>query len=268
MSLLAENTKRWNAMKEKPSFKTAARKFASRAMVHKSTYEYISAEIKQRHGYHIPWWLIPLVHERECVRGVDNWNCNIAQGSAFAEKSRIVPYNGPFASFVAAAIAALVEEAPYAAKNINWSGGGTMTIAEKYNGLKYARSGKASPYVWSGTDQYVSGKVLQDHGPIEYYKNGKPVIDTQLGIAISLRAMMELDPTIVLDGDHPGQEKTPRKTETSVVVGSGGGLLAAINALVPYYDLTWWDITGFVAATVFAAGLIIYFVNKHKKGQI
>ena len=262
MSLLAENTKRWNSVKVKPSFMAASRKFASLAMVHKAEYEDIAHEIMVRYGYHIPWWFIPLVHERECRKGVDNWNCNIAQGVNYNLHSHLKPYNGPFPSFKEAAIDALVIEAPQAARNENWSGGGSMSIAERYNGLGYARMGRSSPYVWSGTDKYIRGKYIADG------KYDPDEVDNQVGIAVALKALMELDPTIQLDGDHPGQGKVNRKAEGTVVTGASGGLLASINALIPYYDLTWWDIGGFIFGAVIISGLIIYFINKHKKGQI
>lgn len=262
MSLLADNTRRAQAVKFKPSFEPAAKKFAVRALSHKEAYIEVADEIKRRYNLHMPWWFIPLVHERECIRGVDNFNCNIAQGDPFNRKSKNVPYNGPFPSWKEAAIAALVGEHPHAAKWTNWSAGGVATIAEQYNGLKYANAGRPSPYVWSGTDQYKIGKVMRDHGPIEN------VVDTQLGVMVSLHAMMELDPSIKLDGDVPGQEKTPRKAETAVVGTTMSTVLASINDFVPGYDLSWLDVTGIAVGVVIIASVVIYFINKYKRGQI
>lgn len=261
MSLLAENTKRWERMKVKPSFWPAAQKFAKRALSHKAEYVAISETIKNQTGKYVPWWFIPLVHERECIRGVDNWTCNIGQGTPFNQKSHIKPYNGPFHSFREAAIAALVNEAPHAANNTNWSGGGTMTIAEAYNGMGYAKKGLPSPYVWSGTDQYVKGKYIRD-GVFDPNK-----VDTQLGVAISLKAMMELDSTILVDGDHPNQASTPRKAETSVIAGGGTTGAATIKVLGSYYVLSWLDITGIVLGTLAGITLLVYLINKHKKSQ-
>lgn len=246
-------------MKFKPSFWPAAQKFAKRAISHKVEYQAISETIKNQTGKFVPWWFIPLVHERECVRGVDNWTCNIGQGTPFNQKSHIKPYNGPFSSFRAAAVAALVNEAPHAANNTNWSGGGVMTISEQYNGTGYARKGLPSPYVWSGTNQYVKGKYVADG------KFNAEKVDTQLGVAISLKAMMELDPSIILDGDHPDQAVTPRKAETAVVAGGGTTGAATIKVLGSYYILSWWDITGIVLGTLVGITLIAYFINKHKK---
>lgn len=248
-------------MKIKPSFWPAAQKFAKRALSHKAEYMAISETIKNQTGKYVPWWFIPLVHERECVRGVDNWTCNIAQGSPFNAKSRVVPYNGPFHSFREAAIAALVNEAPHAANNTNWSGGGAMTIAEAYNGTGYAKKGLPSPYVWSGSNRYIKGKYVADH------KFDPNKVDTQLGVAISLRAMMELDPTILLDGDHPNQSVTPRKAETTTVVSGGTTGAATIKILGSYYVLSWWDITGIVLGTLIGITAVVYLINKHKKSQ-
>lgn len=262
MSLLAENTKRWSRMKIKPSFWSAAQKFAKRALAHKEEYQAIADTIKNKYNKHVPWWFIPLVHERECIRGVDNWTCNIAQGDPFNRKSRHVPYNGPFSSFREAAIAALVNEAPHAASNTNWSGGGAMTIAEAYNGMGYAKKNTSSPYVWSGTSEYIKGKYVADH---KYNPN---FVDTQLGVAISLKAMMELDPSIVLDGDVPNQDSTPRKAETAVVASGGSTGVATIKVLGSYYILSWWDITGIVLGTLIGIATIAYFIDKHKRAQL
>ncbi len=66
---------------------------------------------------------------------------------------------GPFASFEDAAVDALKNCSPYAAKNTDWSVGGLLTMLEQYNGLGYFNKVLPSPYIWSGTDQYVSKYV-------------------------------------------------------------------------------------------------------------
>lgn len=261
MSLLSENTARWDRMQEHPDKVAAARSFAGRAMAHKSEYEDIAEAIRVQYNKHIPWWFIPLVHERECIGGVNNWSCNIAQGKPFNVRSSIVPYNGPFPSFQAAAIAALVHEAPFAANNTNWSGGGTMTIAEHYNGLKYAEAGRPSPYIWAGTDQYVSGKVMRDHGPIEN------VVDQQLGVAISLRELMKLDHTIVLDGNLPEQTNVSRKAEvTSAGAIVTTGATAVQQTLLSGAD--WTIIAGIAVVTIIAAIFVVRYIIKKKKGAV
>lgn len=68
----------------------------------------------------------------------------------------------PFTSWEECAINALVHCAPCAARNIDWSIGGTLTKLEEYNGLGYAARRTPSPYIWSSTDQYKSGKYVRD----------------------------------------------------------------------------------------------------------
>ena len=63
-------------------------------------------------------------------------------------------------------------------------------MLEEYNGLGYASRGVPSPYVWSGTDQYRSGKYVRDG---VYDPNA---VDSQLGCAGLLMAMMALDRSI------------------------------------------------------------------------
>jgi hypothetical protein len=105
---------------------------------------------------------------------------------------------GPFASFEDAAIDALVNCAPHAARNKDWSIGGMLTLLEQYNGLSYANANRPSPYIWSGTDQYKTGKVVRDHGPIE------EIVDKQLGCAGLIIAMMGLDNTITFSTSPAG----------------------------------------------------------------
>jgi lysozyme family protein len=58
---------------------------------------------------------------------------------------------------------ALVNCSPYAARLTDWSIGGMLTNLERYNGLGYANKWRRpSPYIWSGTDQYIAGKYVAD----------------------------------------------------------------------------------------------------------
>jgi hypothetical protein len=104
---------------------------------------------------------------------------------------------GPFKSWDEAATDALVDCAPYLARNKDWSIGGALTKLEQYNGLGYAARGAPSPYVWSGTDQYKSGKYVRDG----VYDSG--TVDSQPGRASLLLAIMALDRTVSFDGKMP-----------------------------------------------------------------
>ena len=82
----------------------------------------------------------------------------------------------------------------FLAKRKDWSIGGTLVALETYNGIGYANKGRPSPYLWAGTDQYVSGKYVRDN---VYDPNA---VDQQPGTANLLKAMMALDPTITFTG--------------------------------------------------------------------
>jgi lysozyme family protein len=132
------------------------------------------------------------------------------------------------------AIDALADCAPYLARKKNWSTpGDVLTNLEAYNGLRYANSGRPSPYVWSGTSIYdppsgPGGKVVVDHGPID-----NSVIDKQLGCAALLLAMMVLDPTITLTGSKitPAQP-VPKSSQPSIANPAPGSIGAFIASLL------------------------------------
>lgn len=129
----------------------------------------------------VPWWFIAVVHQRESSQ---NWNTYLGNGQALSKKTTIVPKGrGPFKSWEEGAEDALVNCAPYAAKNKDWSVGGSLALLERYNGLGYANKGLPSPYIWAGTDQYIKGKYVAD-GVFD-----ANAVDKQLGCAGLLKFM-------------------------------------------------------------------------------
>jgi lysozyme family protein len=147
----------------------------------------------------IAWVFIAVSHYRESSQ---DFSKSLAQGDAWNKESVHVPEGrGPFKSFEEAAVDALVKCSPFAAKLRDWSIGGMLTNLERYNGIGYANKGLPSPYIWSGTDQYHSGKYVAD-GVFDPDK-----IDAQLGCAGLIMVMMELDPSIKFD-DQPQKQPT------------------------------------------------------------
>lgn len=169
MNLIEQNKHRWDNCHVPADKGPAFKSVADRIMANKSVYQ----DIEKETG--VPWWFIGIVHYRESNLDMKT---NIANGQRYDRKTTIVPKGrGPFKSFKEAAIDALVNCAPYAAKNKDWSVGAALTMFEKYNGMGYANKGIPSPYVWAGTDQYVSGKYVSD-GVFDPNH-----VDTQLGCA-------------------------------------------------------------------------------------
>jgi lysozyme family protein len=195
------NTARW--LKAKISVGQGAQflTVAQRLVNAKKRYQLVSANTG------VPWWFIAVVHERESGQ---DWSRSLAQGDPWDQVSTHVPAGrGPFGSWEDAADDALTNCAPFPARNHDWSVGGSLTMLEQYNGLGYATRGIPSPYVWSGTDQYTSGKYIRD-GVFD-----PNVVDRQLGCAGLLLAMKSIDPSVLVVGNQP-QVELPSSPSTQV----------------------------------------------------
>jgi lysozyme family protein len=218
-SLRAQNAARWqNAKLTRASeFGTVAARLAAPSA--KARYQAIEAKTG------VPWFFVAVAHQRESSQ---DWSRSLAQGDPWNKKSTHVPKGrGPFASFEDAAVDALTNCAPYAARNKDWRIGGLLTMLEQYNGLGYFNRGLPSPYVWSGTDQYVKGKYIADG------KFDPNVVDKQLGCAGLILAMVQIDPSIefevveksaVLISKPPAAPAAP--SPTNPAKGSIGALIA------------------------------------------
>jgi lysozyme family protein len=201
-ALKAANAQRWANVRLTRNFSSVARHLVTPG--HKSRYQAVSAKTG------VPWAVVAVIHERECSQ---DWTGSLAQGDPWDKVSIHVPAGrGPFKSWEDAAIDALNNCAPYAARNEDWSIGGLLTKLEEYNGLGYAARGVPSPYVWSGTDQYRSGKYIRDG---VYDPNA---VDSQLGCAGLLMAMVALDRDIDLGPKIPPATALPSTSKSHASV--------------------------------------------------
>jgi lysozyme family protein len=197
IALKAANAARWRVARGTRDCSSVA----ARLIAAKPRYRTVAAKTD------VPWWFVAVVHERESSQ---NWSASLAQGDPWNRVSAHVPAGrGPFSCWEDAAVDALTECSPRAALNRDWTAGGALTMLEEYNGLGYAARGMPSPYLWAGTDQYRSGKYVRD-GIYD-----ASVVDTQLGCAALLLAMMALDSSVAFDGNSPpilASPVTPRAT--------------------------------------------------------
>jgi lysozyme family protein len=185
VALRAANAARWRVARATRDCSDVA----GRLVAAKARYQAVAAKTA------VPWWFIAVVHEREANQ---NWSASLAQGDPWNRVSVHVPAGrGPFSCWEDAAVDALTGCPPHASQNRDWSAGGALTMLEQFNGLGYAARGVPSPYLWAGTDQYKSGKYVRD-GVYD-----ASVVDTQLGCAGLLLAMMALDPSVGFDGNSP-----------------------------------------------------------------
>jgi lysozyme family protein len=226
VALRAANATRWTNAKLTRNFSSVA----SHLVAPNAKGRYQTVEAKTG----VPWFVIAVIHERESSQ---DWTGSLAQGDPWNRVSVHVPAGrGPFKSWEEAAIDALVNCAPFAARNKDWSIGGLLTMLERYNGLGYASRGLPSPYIWSGTDQYKSGKYIRDG---VYDPNA---VDRQLGCAGLLISMAAIDRTIGFDGKRspmvvlppaappPDVPKAPSITNPSK--GSIGSFIASILSAI------------------------------------
>jgi lysozyme family protein len=203
ISLKANNTRRWEMMHMRANrisqFDATAKRLCD--PVAKARYQGVTDRLISVGHQPVPWWFIAVVSERE-YSGPPHWDKQLGQGDPLAHVSVHDPRGrGPFLdhpgdttpgndAWTRGCLDALIECAPYAAKWEDWSIGGVLTLWEEYNGLGYAARGVPSAYVWSGTDQYTSGKYVADH----VYRAS--AIDVQEGCAGILVRMMAIDSTI------------------------------------------------------------------------
>jgi len=250
--LTSQNAKRWRTAKV---IRTGFDPVAKRLVQAKARYQNVTGMTG------VPWWAIAVIHEREASQ---RWDTQLGQGDPLDKISTHVPKGrGPFtgpSAWENGAEDALKNCAPYAAKWKDWSAGGTLTILEQYNGLGYANKGVPSPYIWSGTDQYVSGKYVADH---DYRPD---VVDKQLGCAGLLMAMRKIDPTIRFADEampppdiEPVQPKPDTTGKKHIAAGTSG---AVTGWLMARFGMPLW------ACALAAVGIaIIVYIIMHRSKQ-
>jgi len=121
VALKAANANRWAKAKLTRSFTSVAKRLA--APEAKGRYQAVSAKTG------VPWPFIAVAHERESSQ---DWTGSLAQGDPWNRASTHVPAGrGPFKSWEEAAVDALVNCSPWAARNKDWSAAGTLTMLEQ-----------------------------------------------------------------------------------------------------------------------------------------
>lgn len=172
------NAERWAKAKFTRSTQINAQ--AAKISANRKRYEAVSKATG------VPWDVIGVIHYRESSGDFAGVLHNGQKIIGSGKKTTLVPKGrGPFASWEESAFDALMNCAPFAGNNKDWSIGGTLDILERYNGLGYRNKGLPSPYLWAGTDQYVKGKYVADG---KYDPNH---VDKQLGVGPILIKLRE-----------------------------------------------------------------------------
>jgi len=136
----------------------------------------------------IPWFFIGAVHAMEASL---RFTVHLHNGDPLAARTVNVPANRPAAGSPpftweeSATDALIFQELD---KVTDWSLAGVLYQLEKYNGFGYRtlHPEVLSPYLWSGSNQYTSGKYVADG------KFDPDAVSAQCGAAVILRRMAEL----------------------------------------------------------------------------
>ncbi len=178
--LRAEYADLWQRMEVRPDQVPAVNKIANRLIGFRSLYQ----DVSQATG--VPWFVIAAIHNRESDA---NFGTYLGNGEPLSRVTRLVPKGrGPFPSWEAGAIDALgVDQLDQV---MDWSPERACYEIEKFNGFGYRNKNVKSPYLWSFSNIYQSGKYVADgiFNP--------SAVDRQCGTMPIIKQIMALDPTV------------------------------------------------------------------------
>lgn len=175
----------WDRAVIRPTRRIAARQIANKMLAKKAVYDAIAAETG------VPWFVIAPLHMRESSMDFStHLHCGdpLTARTVHVPKGRPKTGSPPF-TFKESAIDALTMAPHELHKVKRWSLERILFEMEKYNGWGYLRKIN-SPYLWSWTSEYTSGK---------YYADGKyrsDLVDPQPGCVAMLKALAEVDPAV------------------------------------------------------------------------
>ena len=173
-----------NAMTVRPECRDLVNHVAVRLISFKNRYAPVTAAIG------VPAVFIGPSFEREAS---SDFNKNPAQGWPLTSRSRDIPHNGPFRTWLAAALAAYHLNGLDKVGAGNWTWEHVCFYGEMFNGFGYRDFHHMhSPYLWGGTNIQTVGKYTEDG---KFVPND---MDPQLGIIPVGRRMVEIDPTLAL----------------------------------------------------------------------
>lgn len=182
----------WANLQIRPARLGEANATARKAINGKATYQ----QVERLTG--VPWYFVALCHYRESNFDFDTY---LGNGESLKRVTCLVPKGrGPFASFVDGAVDAL--RIQHFVGTQDWCIARTLYRLECFNGLGYHAKGVNSPYLYGGSTLYgpteaKAGKFVADHVFDPSH------VDSQLGTAVILHAMMSQDSSITIDDSPP-----------------------------------------------------------------
>lgn len=166
----------------KSDWKKLADSWVNKMVANKSVYSQIEAATG------VPWYFVACIHMRESSM---NFSRHLHNGDPLTGRTIQVPKGRPVAppangktyTFAESAIDALKGEDFHKWKD--WSIPGMLHLFETYNGTGYISRGVSNPYLWSGTQHYVTGKYVADG------KFSATAVDKQLGAGTLLKYFLD-----------------------------------------------------------------------------
>src|SRR5262245_4484018 len=206
--LKADYAELWRCMQVRPEKSAEVERIARALIALKPRYQAVAT----RTG--VPWAVIAVLHERESDA---DFHTYLGNGEPLTRQTRLVPAGrGPFESWEAGAIDAL--ELDGLDKVDEWTPERACFEIEKFNGFGYRNNHPEvkSPYLWSFSNVYSSGKYVADG------RFSAAAVDQQCGAMPALKRIMEFDASARLDGVAVVSPPTAPADVDALVMGSIG----------------------------------------------
>ena len=182
----------WSGMQVRPERAAQVDHIARGLMGNKARYEQVSRTTN------VPWSVIAVLHQRESDA---DFRTYLGNGEPLNRKTRLVPAGrGPFSTWEEGAIDALQFDG--LDKVRDWTPERACYEVEKFNGFGYRGKHINSPYLWSFSNAYSSGKYVADG------RFSASAVDEQCGAIPVLKRIMELDSSVQFNGGAPAQTQT------------------------------------------------------------
>ena len=149
----------------------------------------------------VPPELIAIIHYRENTKDYleGSFGVYLHNGEQLGRKTEKVPKGIYFDDFDLAAEDAIKQKENFIEKYHLTADSkdivAMMCFAEVYNGLGYYNNGHISPYLYSGTNLYTSGKYVEERNAEGEYVSvyREDVVDAQIGVYILLNSILNTE---------------------------------------------------------------------------
>lgn len=193
----------WDRCSITDRFASASTATARKIHANKGRYK----EIESRTG--VPWYWVGITHAMESGC---RFSTHLHNGDPLSARTRLVPAGRPRAgkppfTWEESAVDALVIKGLH--QITEWSLPRMLYEWERYNGWGYRKyhPGTLSPYLWSGTPHYRSGKYVADG------KWSSSAVSGQTGAAALLSRLAEIDGEIAIYSERPRTIEPPAEPE-------------------------------------------------------